>query len=1357
MRFLLFLLASLAWAGNSWVTGNGAAIQQITNGSVPTQNGAYCIGIALNNVPTVLTNTYATPPQLLGYSYTGTALAFYAQVLNANSLTTLAIGLPNETPGPGSSMVQVPIGGNPGNAAYGWICHDTVVSGGTANDYANFWDYVGHQYFTGTQSYTSPTTNSGTGWASQGPYGVDGISVAFQRICTGHAAMAVLTKPPTTFGGCPAGTLLLNWVLGATASGGTNMPDTSGNGYNGTATAGTITVAPTTYQTVVPILKTYGAPAWTPTVTMRAGNPNQLDCTASYSQADTTNTPACFLQVLAGPAALPPWNHTATQPIIVPPVFGDYLVQLTASDSAGNSASTTADIGAVGTDSNCVVVQANPDADTIYGPMMSWGASCNPWPARDQYAMIGVNEQYTYQGCCTVPTWATAGTGTIAYKFAGVGGWGGSGTTLSGNITATTLSIPIANASALDFSGLPTTPTTIWIACDGTNGCNGGSNNEVVAICSTTGTTGAQTLTACEGGRGLDGGGLGGSGIPAGPVAHLSGDAVGQYRITGSSTLFTTDPVTQLCPTPPTGYSISPIGKIVYSTGQVQVTAGSANVTGVGTTWTSGTGVFSSQSMTIWATTASGATKRSFLGVISTVVGSASITLSQVYAANLDSGTFNYVITAYRNPVLAYTRADSSIGDNFQNSLQVCVGALQLGGMSAHDYGALDIVQMTGMNYSYSDTMIGEASIYTPMFYGAGPAARQIYLASGLTKPKQLANFLDNYAGVTYPGVDGGYVGPQNLYMGGGVNGAWASLQLDPNSLVATNPLAGTVCSGSSPAAACNLRYFQTVASSQLINQPCYADDTRDTGYQRSFVANDAKWDTGSFKTIAVSNLEAIYNTRDVGGNACKQSDNSFSNAYLTDVSAPTPNVANSGYAPINVTNGSATATDATGLGITADRCNITSSGNITLTNGSAIATGTGFVNPNAGNGGRRLIIHGTKSSATYITFFQYSWNSSTSIILNGLWPGDSGTFTQVTESTGNPTTIGLVPQTDSADYQQIWACTWVNSSTITLDRPWTGSNNTCSSWPGCAATVMNVVQSPGRTVSGYGIGGFGNQPYMIDSMAVGSTRLASNVGDSASNCGGSPCDAAWKTLSQAVATFGTNPPAYDPNTYGLQYGIGYGGCDQKIPTPTSVLASPVTEFINGTDQGNGDGCQFNIATTYAIATSRGDGVEGGGALWPAYQSGGLTQVQGDHIYGAAWSGPYTKVGYFDPQDGAGVTGSQGACNSAELAGPKYFAFCYGMAMSHQWPAARLGGVLPAVNRTIYLGVKLNAIANVTNVDVVLTAPNSATPLAPVNCTSSPCVVTADARMGNYLYTLNYKSAGGAVLATSGPLTLTVQ
>ena len=52
-------------------------------------------------------------------------------------------------------------------------------------------------------------------------------------------------------------------------------------------------------------------------------------------------------------------------------------------------------------------------------------------------------------------------------------------------------------------------------------------------------------------------------------------------------------------------------------------------------------------------------------------------------------------------------------------------------------------------------------------------------------------------------------------------------------------------------------------------------------------------------------------------GHACKQTDNSFSNAFLMDASAATPNVPNSGYAPLRLTTGSATATDLPGDDLT--------------------------------------------------------------------------------------------------------------------------------------------------------------------------------------------------------------------------------------------------------------------------------------------------------------------------------------------------------------------------------------------------------------------------------------------------------
>jgi hypothetical protein len=65
------------------------------------------------------------------------------------------------------------------------------------------------------------------------------------------------------------------------------------------------------------------------------------------------------------------------------------------------------------------------------------------------------------------------------------------------------------------------------------------------------------------------------------------------------------------------------------------------------------------------------------------------------------------------------------------------------------------------------------------------------------------------------------------------------------------------------------------------------------------------------------------------------------------------------------------------------------------------------------------------------------------------------------------------------------------------------------------------------------------------------------------------------------------------------------------------------------------------------------------------------------------------------------------------------------------------------------------SVPNATNVDVVLTAPNGV--VVTTNCTASPCSATADARQGNYLLVLKYKSASGEVLAQTDPQILTIQ
>jgi hypothetical protein len=1302
MRILLMLGAAMGplFAGQSWVTGNATGAQIASNSSVPPVNIPFCKSIAWDVVPQAIGSFYF----FQGNPFTGTALPLYFEAIAAGGGVQLAVGFTGETgvSGLGQALASFQINGTPGNALFGWACHDMAAFGGTNTDYVGLYDINGKVVAQASQTYTSVATISTSGWQISGGNGSEAWHVAFERICTGEAAIPLWKTIPKTFGGCPLGNELLEWKFDGT------LADSSGHGYTASISGAggtTPTYAPTLFQGPVAILKTANPPVWTYIAPMRAGEPNQLDCTSSYTQSDTSNAVSCFWQVLSGPSTPTFDNRRALQPTLTGLVFGDYLVQLTVTDVAGLSATATADIGAVGTDSNRVVVQASPDADVIFGPMIELGQ--NPWGLQDSLDQQMIDLQYVYQGCCAIPTWAALrGQGTVSYTFCGKGGCSaGGGTSLTSAINSTTLSIPVNNASVLDLSTLPSVPTTIIV------------DSEVFLICGTTGNSGPQTLTVCYDGRGVQGGGA----FVSGASAHNNGSIVIQFKITGTSTLFESDPNTQMCPTPPAGYIVSPVGTVVYATGTVTMTPGSATVAGNGTSWTNANGIFASngQTMVVWAT--HGGTKFTFMAQVTSLPGATGIGLAVPYPSDADNGPFSYAILNYLNPVLTYTRIlDGSLGRTIQNGLQVCIGNLQMGGLPAHDYGTpTDISVMSGQSYSFTAGIFGSASQFQQGFYGTGLAVRSYYLRSGYAKALQLANFLDEYW-ITSPEVDGGYAGLYWLYQGGGLIGAYADMKTNPNTQLI-------------PA---DMRGYST-ATTTLPALGCDADDTRDTGYERAAAALAAKYDTSPPAPYSwIANLEAIYNGHDVGGLACKQANNSFANGFLVDANGATPNVPNSGWAPLHLTNGSAEATDATGLGITADRCWIAASGTLFVTNGSGVATDSGnnLIDPNVANFGRRLIIHGTKGGGTipYLGVFSYLYHSSNSITLNGQWPGDNGSFTYVIENTGYPSSIGA-SQADHANLSTSWACTWNNASHLTLDRPWTGTSG-----------VYNLYQSPGRPDGGYGIGGYGQQPFMLG-IAITGINYASQVGDGT-------YDAKWKTLGQNAATFLWNN-AYDPYTQGIQYGVIYGGCDQKVPVSTTV------GFILGTAEGSGDWCQNDLLPHGGIDVARGVAVEALGSLTQYYQSNPTLAVKafGDTVYGSIWaSTTLTTGGVYTALDNLQASN----CYPPNLASFKWPGFCFGMGMSHQWPAVRLGGVLPAMNRTLFIGICLGSgcsgrVPNATNVDVILTAPNGV--VSTTNCTSSPCSVTADARQGNYLMVMKYKNVSAKVLATTSPQILTVQ
>jgi len=87
--------------------------------------------------------------------------------------------------------------------------------------------------------------------------------------------------------------------------------------------------------------------------------------------------------------------------------------------------------------------------------------------------------------------------------------------------------------------------------------------------------------------------------------------------------------------------------------------------------------------------------------------------------------------------------------------------------------------------------------------------------------------------------------------------------------------------------------------------------------------------------------------------------------------------------------------------------------------------------------------------------------------------------------------------------------------------------------------------------------------------------------------------------------------------------------------------------------------------------------------------------------------------------------------------------------------AWRLGGLAPAVNRTLWVSFSAAGVPQATQARITLTQPSGI--IVTQTCSASPCAVQADARQGNHVAQLVYLSAGGQTLASADPMILVVQ
>ena len=667
------------------------------------------------------------------------------------------------------------------------------------------WNYDGTGYNTQTD-HIRTLGNLGYGGGALGGYVT--ASLGFLRVFT--TLVPIGSRSPVT---ADTG----DWMNLAFDN---SLKDSSSKGQNG---SGSATYAATPNQVPVSNAKTAGAPFWTNAVSLRAGFPAQLDGSASYTLADGDSTVQGSWRQLSGPTTVIWQNPGTLTPTITGLIFGSYSFQLQVMDAAGNTATSTLDVGAVATDSNGVVVQANPAADAIFGPMIAFGR--NPWGWADERNQRMENlQKNTY---ATPPSWATpAEPATVDYTFFDPYG-AKVAAALSGNITAAALTIPVASIGSLDLSSLP---TQILVG--------GAAVWEIIRVCSVSGTV----LNVCYDGRGFHYGYDGSYIRPA--TAWPAGTSVWQSKVKGTGTHF----LTTMCSFGP-GWQVAG-SHAVTSTGTVTLTPGSPAATGNGTSWD---GTQNSLAIAISAT--HGGIPFTFLSYVVAAKGT-TLTLSRPIPADADPGSYSYhMFSDQKRVVLHYTRSDSTDGYTYF-PMSGCESDTELYLYMGWDNGYAN-QRNPASPYSYIEGL-GYANDFSPNYYDMGLAHYAFYFRSGQKQSLIAARNIEDYW-LDYPEI------------------ARSDAGGNPRDREILGVIAAAVLDGDRAKNWSGLRSFAQQGLNTAMANNCN-DDLRETAYQLSWLALAAQFDPDPAQRAKwQSGLSGPSYNRD---NGCKRADNSFAPGF---------------------------------------------------------------------------------------------------------------------------------------------------------------------------------------------------------------------------------------------------------------------------------------------------------------------------------------------------------------------------------------------------------------------------------------------------------------------------------------------
>jgi len=1296
---LLFFAVSVCFAGQGFVF---SANEEVFNNSIPAlaPGTPYRIEMSLQSVTC---NWHPVTAKIAG------VLAFVYCPSGGNNM---ALGItPNAETGQGGASCTIPAPALSGFAS-GFLTfrfQHIPAPGGGGIDTCQGWDINGHMLASSTSTYAAETSTYSNGVSIGDEWNVGGNVANYLRVY--KSTVDVGARPPITSDSTDP-TRLFEWKFDG------NLRDSGPAGYNASVmtnwnAGGTQNYTETLGQTLVvsSVANAGPNPSWPAPIpgfqpSWRAGQPADISCVNSYTQADNPNI-SCFWQVLLQPGQSAPFwsSQTSQTPTVTGLVFGDYAVELTVTDQAGNTATSVTHIGAVATDANGVVVNANPAADAILGPMIAFGK--NPWGLADYWHLAGsIQREAQYIGAGLSPTWPYATweqqqAGTVSYNYVGLGMAPTyldttHGTTWAAPCALSASTCTVADASRLDFS---TMPTRIYVSAAGSNRSN--PQFEEIRVCSVSG----NVLTFCYDGRGYTDPA---NGTRIAAQSWKAGDTVGQDKITGAGTRF----LTTLCPVGAPG----PMGQIAYSAGTVAVTAGSTNVTLTGGSWSAST-VASGFEIVVSATHSAMPFK--FVSPISSLTDSAHLTLTRPFPADAD--TANGLTYSIVNPnIYADLGYQVAQGSNTVGFLKYwptsfgCESDTAAFIYPAWDPGVVAGQTTTAQPYSYQvgNWWYNQSSTGGLDFYSEDLANLAGWLRSGLQQFHDSAMMVGDIWS-RHPQKSNGGNGSL-LFYGGPVIGGFANAILSDTGH-------GTQWKDLRSYALTATGGYPGVASA---NNDCNNDDSREKGYQGAWLALAAEFDpdTTSHDAPGGSNWRQYWQNGLVqyaaNEGACANQFGNTDNSWRSTFGAwpESQSAANA----VTLTNGS---TAGTGSGLANKYCyGIGQASNVTVTNGSAVVTGLGF----PATGWNRVAITGPgltdRNGKPVPTLWVYATpNSSTqfTISFGARWPGATSNTASVMFDNAN----GSVGYSDGVTSflsfeadpmsQYEWSCIFNSPSSITLNRPWTGP------------TSVNYAYSTNVT-------GFNVLPYMlgIRQYALWQAQNASNGSQAAT----------FRALRSAAGVY--EHSVYDPVSGANYYAI------QPACEPITLASMGSSVCYSGYPPTGLPGAN------YSYTAGRVNTIENSMSLTDYYlaQGGSAGAIAwGDLMYGNCMGNPsYTTGGVYTAGDGNTCDSANGNLNGSlnyGIGAGKWYGFFFGIGASWRWPAQRLGGVQAAQIRDVFVGFDLASVKSAASVEIEVIAPSGAR--STFACSSSPCQVTVDDRQGSHLYRMNYLSDCGHVVSRS--------